>query len=139
MKTRIAVILIMAFTVSLQEVTSSALTSRAAQSRDPPYLSGMPAVERVKAEIKGTDPVDTAARQAGGFWQLRQVIYDMALSQHRNDRQVTPDEKRLADNYYAAYYNVWQPIEKTLSQDRPRLFKLQGYTADREFLGELLE
>ncbi len=109
-----------------------------AQAMDPPYLSEMPSVERVTREIQGKDSIDTAARQAGAFWQLRQVIYDIALSQRRTDRQHTPDERRLANAYYAAYYSVWQPLEKSLSQDRPRLFKLQGYTADREFLDEAL-
>lgn len=108
-----------------------------AQSVNPPYLGGMPTVERVMRDIQGKDPIDTAARQAGAFWQLRKVIYDIALSQRRNDRQVTPDEKRLGDAYYAAYYNVWLPVEKSLAQDRPLLFKLQGYTVDDRLLEEL--
>lgn len=50
-----------------------------------------------------------------------------------------PDEKRLADACYAAYYDVWLPIQKSLSQDRPRLFKPEGYTVDGDPLGDALE
>ncbi len=133
MKTRIAVLILAALVALTQTVHIWA------QATNPPYLGQMPTVDRVKAGIKGADAIDTAARQAGAFWQLRDVIYKMAVSQHRSDRQLTPDEKRLADAYYAAYYEVWQPLEKSLAGDRPRLFKLQGYTADPDFLSEVLE
>lgn len=133
MKVRSVALLIAAATTLLQTPNARA------QATNPPYLREMPTVERVKAEIKGTDAIDTAARQAGAFWQLRDVIYKMALSQHRNDRQVTSDEKRLADAYYAAWYSVWQPVQKALAHERPRLFKLEGYTADPDVLSEVLE
>lgn len=131
MKTKPAVVILVAVAALLQTATNHA------QTMNPPYLSGMPTVERVMREIQGKDSIDTAARQAGAFWQLRKVIFDIALSQRRNDRQVTPDEKRLVDAYLAAYYNVWLPLEKSLAQDRPRLFKLQGYTVDDRLLEEL--
>lgn len=133
MKARTVVLSIAAAAILLQA------SNTGAQTTNPPYLREMPTVERVKAEIKGTDAIDTAARQAGAFWQLRAAIYKMAISQHRNDRQVTPDEKRLADAYYAAWYSVWEPVQKALAQDRPRLFKLEGYTADPDVLSEVLE
>jgi hypothetical protein len=44
-----------------------------AQSLNPPYLSQMPSVARVKADIKGSDPIDTSARQMGAFWQRHQL------------------------------------------------------------------
>ena len=92
-----------------------------AQALNPPYLSEMPTVERVKREIQGADPMDTAARQAGAFAQLRQIIYDLALSQRRDRNEVTSDEKRLADAYYAAAYYASQPIEKSLSNSDGKL------------------
>jgi tetratricopeptide (TPR) repeat protein len=110
-----------------------------AQTFNPLYLREMPSAERVKAEIKGSDPIDTAARQAGAFWQLRRMIYDLALTQHRTDRQTTPDEQRIANGYYAAYYEVWQPVQKLLAQDRPQLFKLEGYATHPDILKEVLE
>lgn len=110
-----------------------------AQATHPPYLREMPAVERVKAEIKGTDPMDTAARQAGAFFQFRQIIYDLALNQRRDRNEVTPDEKRLAEAYYAAAYYASQPVEKSLSeQDKPKWVKLRGrYEGNPKFREEL--
>lgn len=108
---------------------------------NPPHLSEMPAVERVNAEIKGSDAMDTAARKAGAFFQLRQIIYDLALSQRRDRNEVTPDEKRLADGYYVAAYYAGQPIEKSLSeQDKPKWVKLQGrYSIDPAFREQLFK
>ncbi|MEW5977637.1 MAG: tetratricopeptide repeat protein [Acidobacteriota bacterium] len=109
------------------------------QAKDSPYLSQMPAVERVMREVKGGDQIDTAARQAGVFWQLREVIDALAKSQGRNQFRLTADEEALKQKYYVAYYNVWQPVQKALAQDGPRLFKLEGYTVDRDLLVDVLE
>jgi hypothetical protein len=103
------------------------------------YLSQMPPVERVKKEVRGADPIDTAARQAGVFWQLREVIDALAKSQGRNQYRLTPAEQALKQKYYVAYYEVWQPVQKALAQDGPRLFKLEGYTVDRDLLRDVLE
>ncbi len=110
-----------------------------AQALDPAYLSEMPSVERVKAEIQGADPMDMAARQAGACFQLRQIVYDLALNQRRDRSEVTPDEKRLADGYYAAAYYAAQPIDKSISeQDKPKWFKLQNrYNMNPTFREEL--
>ena len=115
----------------------------AAQTRpnrplNPRYLADMPSEERVQSAVQGSDPIDTGARQAGVFWQLRQLIYKVALSQGRNDRQQTPDEQRMSNEYYAAYFRAWQPVEQVLAPEKPRLFKLQGYTSDSDLLDEFL-
>ena len=49
-----------------------------AQATNPPYLRQFPSVERVKAEIKGTDAMETAARQMGAFWRVQQIIKDLS-------------------------------------------------------------
>ena len=139
MKIQLAFLVLVAIVGLLQAVAQTAQTSKVNQTLNPAYLGGMPTVERVMRDIKGNDSIDTAARQAGAFWQLRRVVYDMALSQHRSDRQATPDENRLTGAYYAAFYNVWEPLAKALAQDRPRLFELQGYATNPAFLKELLE
>ena len=53
-------------------------TAIRAQATNPSYLSQMPSVERVKAEIKGSDPVDTSARQIGAFQRLQDIINTLA-------------------------------------------------------------
>ena len=52
-----------------------------AQSLNPGHLNEMPTIDHVKAVIQGSNPQDTAARQAAAFMHLRQIIYDLALSQ----------------------------------------------------------
>ena len=44
-----------------------------AQANNTSYTSDMPSVERVKAEIKGSDPTDTLARQVAVFTYLSAV------------------------------------------------------------------
>lgn len=100
-----------------------------AQTFNPPYLSEMPATERVLREIQGSNPVDTAERQMGAFWQLRQIIYDLALSQRRNRNNVTPDEQRLTTAYYNAYHEV--RLRSKVSGSR--------YEVDPEFRHELFK
>ena len=52
-----------------------------AQSLNPPYLSSMPSVDKVKKAMQVSDPKETALRQIGAFWQLQEII--KALSGHR--------------------------------------------------------
>jgi hypothetical protein len=126
--------------VVLAAICLAVASGRVVTSQAPnPYLTQMPAVERVMREIKGSDSIDTAARQAGVFWQLREVIDYLAQGQGRNQFRLTRDEEALKQRYYVAYFNVWQPVEKALAQDGPRLFKLQGYTVDRDLLVDVLE
>lgn len=68
-----------------------------AQATNPPYLSQFPSVDKVKAELKGSDALDTAAKQMGAFWQLREIIE--TLGRPRILRSPTPDENRLMGQY----------------------------------------
>jgi len=45
-----------------------------AQTASPDYTSDLPSVERVKAEIKGSDPTDTLARQVAVFTYLQAYV-----------------------------------------------------------------
>lgn len=113
-------------------------TATHSQGLNPLYLREMPSEERILREVKGSDPIDTAARQYGAFEQLSQIIRDLALAAHRNDRQWTQDEQRLFVQYQNASLRAWQPVQKALAQDRPRLNKLQSYAIDPDFTAELL-
>ena len=110
------------------------------QTLNPSYLNKLPTVERVMRELQGKDPLDTAARQAGVLWQLREVINSVAISQRRNDRTLTPDELRLQGEYYAASSRLTQSLQQQLAGDKTgRLFQLQGYASDRQLLDEVLQ
>jgi len=65
--------------------------------------------------------MDTAAKQAGIFWQLKQLISLLAYAQKRTDRQFTADEQRLDAVYRNAYYYATEPFESKVSAaDRPK-------------------
>jgi hypothetical protein len=86
-------------------LTPASLTARAplvAQALNPPYLSEMPPVDRVKKAMQVSDPKETALRQVGAFWQLQEII--KALSGHREFRGFLPDEKKILDAYWTAEY-----------------------------------
>ncbi|MEK6300388.1 MAG: hypothetical protein AABO41_06670 [Acidobacteriota bacterium] len=111
-----------------------------AQSMNPPYLSKLPTVERVMRDVQGKDPMDTAARQAGVLWQLREVIVSVATSQRRNELNLTPDEQHFRGEYYAASTRLMQSVQQQLAGDKTgRLFELQGYAYDRKLLDEVLQ
>jgi hypothetical protein len=96
-----------------------------AQTTTPAYLSQFPSPERIKADVRGIDAMDTAAKQAGIFWQLKQLISLLAYAQKRTDRQFTADEQRLDAVYRNAYYYATEPFEgKVSGDDKPKWFEL---------------
>ena len=115
-----------------------------AQSINPQYLGQLPSWEQIKGQVKGNDAMDTAARQMGACWQLRQVIYDLAwASQRRSRNRLTPDETRLVSDYDTGYFLASQPylpIQNTPSHpERKKWYELHSfYEGDEEFLDELL-
>jgi hypothetical protein len=108
-------------------------------AQQPAYLREMPSVARVMKEVSGADPIETSARQSGAFEQFRKIIFDLTILERRNRNSLTPDEKRLTDIYANASVQTWQTVATALAQDRPRMFKLQGYATNPEFQVELLE
>lgn len=141
MKTKPARIVLVAVVALLQAATDIAQTGRGNQALNPPYLREMPAVERVKAELKGTNAMDTAARHMGAFWQLQQIIKE--LSGFRWTRnQLTQDEKRLLGQYGGGYQTAAQPyahIQNAPSHpDKPRWYQMHAfYETDDGFREEL--
>lgn len=109
-----------------------------ALNMDSSYLSKLPSIERVMREVQGKDPIDTAAKQAGAFWQLRNIIIHMAQNMRRNENNMTPDEQRIGNEYYAAWSKLWQTVTQQV-KDGSTQFKLSGYTMDGAFLEEILQ
>jgi hypothetical protein len=104
-----------------------------AQALNPAYLSEMPSVERVMKEMQASDPAETAARQMGAFWQLKQMIEDMAGPRFYKPG-LTPDEARMRQAYYTAY---WQ-----ISQSKPeyKAFPaMRGYDVSVEFRNDMFK
>jgi hypothetical protein len=113
-------------------------TAALAQAKTPPYLSQFPPVERVKAEIKGSDPVDTAARQQEAFWLLNQMITELAGRRFDAD-DLTRAEDDLRSRYGEAFQWYQYKERAPAPQDQARWHKLiEFYEHDPVFLDELL-
>ena len=112
-----------------------------AQTTNPPYLAQFPSAEQIKSVVKGADAMETAAKQAGVFWQFYQLISNLAYSEHRMDRQFTPDEKRMVGEYYAAYGTAIQLFEgRVTGADKPKWFELHTkYELDRFLRDEVFK
>ena len=112
-----------------------------AQQTNPPYLREMPAISRILNEIKGSNDVETAAKQSGAFAQLSEIIYRMTVLQHKRRDDLTPDESRLITAYSTASVNLWNPIAATVNKmpPGPERLKLRDYGANSEFRAELLQ
>ena len=117
----------------------AALASPAgAQSRISP--GSMPSVERLAAEIKGTTPIDTAARLRGACWQLQQVIQTLAGPRFYR-AQMTPEENRMIGEYGLGYQRAGEPYLKLKgTPEWTPWYRLHAfYETDQRFLNELLE
>ena len=107
---------------------------------DPPYVAGMPTVERVMAEIRGRDARDTALRQVAALGQLRGMIEE-ASDGRVYSNELTTGEQRLMAAYGTARSQLRTPIENSLSgNDRSRWFTDLGeLERSDEYRDELLE
>jgi len=99
----------------------------------------MPSVARVRAELKGADALDTAARQMGAFEQLMGIINVLAGPRYKS-LEFTPDENRLRGNYFDAWQRFHYRENAPPPQDQPRWAKLHAfYETDPGFRDELLQ
>lgn len=97
-------------------------TARAAQ---PPYLNEMPSPERVMPEILGKNDLDTAARRAGAFYQLKDMIG--VMSEGRNHRsQLTRDEMRFLSSYADAERLILNPTLNSFDAEETRRLQMRS-------------
>src|SRR5438876_7374251 len=83
-----------------------------AQTPSSDYTNDLPSVDRVKAEIKGSDPTDTLARQVAVFTYLRSYIERIKYNRTvRGD--YTPGEARMRGAYSLAAYQMSQEYAKS--------------------------
>src|SRR6266852_8083348 len=85
-----------------------------AQATSSDYTNDLPSVERVKAEIKGSDPTDSLARQVAVFTYL--VSYIDRIKYNRTvSGDYTPGEQKMMGAYRLAAYQMSQEYAKTHS------------------------
>lgn len=83
--------------------------------------------------MQASDPDETAAKQMAAFWQLKQMIEDLAGARFYKPG-LTPEEAKLRQAYYTAYYQI--------SQSKPQyksFAAMRGYDVDPKFRNELIQ
>jgi hypothetical protein len=105
-----------------------------AQAPNSNYTADMPSVDRVKAEIKGSDSTDTLARQVAVFNYLQQYI--QRIKYNRTVRGAyTPEEQKLLSAYSLASYQISQDYAKTHTPEQTKAFETRHnqYEMDSAF------
>src|SRR5437764_77051 len=90
------------------------------------YTAALPSVEKVKAQLKGTDATDTVARQVAVFTYLQ--TYISRIKDARNyGGPFTPGEQNLMRDYALAAYQLSQDFSKSHSPAEVKAFQqLEG-------------
>src|SRR5690349_2579498 len=81
-------------------LVSSATFSAQALLLNQAYLNQFPSVEHVKAEMKGSDPVDTHARYMAALWVLNNfMIEDLLRAPNGGYFNMPPAADRVHEQY----------------------------------------
>jgi len=90
------------------------------------YTAALPSVEKVKAQLKGTDATDTIARQVAIFTYL-QVYISRIKDTRKYNGPFTPGEQKLMGDYALAAYQLSQEFSKTHSPEEVKAIQqLEG-------------
>ena len=104
-----------------------------AQNATPAYIAEMLSVDQVMKAMQAGDPDETAARQMGALMQLKTMIEDLAGPRYYKPG-LTPEEAKLRQAYYTAYYQI--------SQSKPQyksFVAMKGYDISPKFRDELIQ
>jgi hypothetical protein len=104
-----------------------------AQTNTPAYIAEMPSVDSVMKAMQASDPDETAARQMAAFMQLKTMIEDLAGPRYYKPG-LTPEETKLRQAYYTAYYQISQTKQQYKS-----FVAMRGYDIDPKFRNELIQ
>src|SRR6266700_2437681 len=105
-----------------------------AQAASSDYTNDLPSVDRVKAEIKGSDPTDTLARQVAVFTYLQSYVQRIKYNRSYSG-PFTPGAQRVIAAYSLAAYQMSQDYAKTHTPDEAKAFeRLHGqYEMNSDF------
>lgn len=97
-----------------------------AQAAGSDYTASMPSVEKIKAQLQGSDPIDTEARQAAVFEYL--PIYIRRIKETRDYRgPYSAGEQKLLTDYAQALYAIQQDIKTKHTPDEAKRYQqLEG-------------
>jgi tetratricopeptide (TPR) repeat protein len=92
----------------------------------------------VRAELRGSDPVDSSARVMAAWMQLMDIIRTLSGPRYAS-MQYTADENRVTSEYGSAWQRGLHLENLPAEKDRPRWNQLRAaYEKDPGFLDELL-
>jgi hypothetical protein len=103
--------LLMLLALSVFGLMCPAAVCQAPQGADG-YTAALPSVEKVKAQLKGDNPTDTAARQVAVFTYLQTYITRIVYARHYGGPFTASEQKLMAD-YAKAAYDLSQDFTKT--------------------------
>src|SRR6185312_10372585 len=86
------------------------------------YTAALPSVEKVKAQLQGTDATDTIARQVAVFTYLQTYITRIRDARKYNG-PFTPGELQLMKDYALAAYQLSEDFKKTHSPEQVKAFQ----------------
>jgi hypothetical protein len=109
------------------------LTKLFAQGNAPAYIAEMPSVDRVMEAMRASDPDETAARQMAAFTHLKNMIEKLAGPRFPKN-QLTPEENKLRQTYYTAYWQIAKSKPQYASFNAMR-----GLDIDIKFRDELIQ
>ena len=117
-------------TASLYQFALPVLICEVALAQAPPtsgdYTAALPSVEKVKAQLKGTDATDTVARQVAVFTYLQTYITRIRDAR-KYGGPFTAGEEKLMRDYALAGYQLSQDFTKTHSPEEVKAFQqLEG-------------
>jgi hypothetical protein len=96
-----------------------AASTRASGQGDPRYLAQLPSVERVRADVQGSDRLDALARQKAAFEQLFRLVGVAAGPRQFAGPGLTPTEERWRGLYRSAADAARKEAYAGLSNAKP--------------------
>ncbi len=103
-----------------------AASAFAQQSAGSDYTTSLPSVAKIEAQMQGTDPIDTAARQVAVLEYLQTYIQRIKDARQYGGPYTAGELQHRAD-YYQAQYDLTQAFTKSHSADDVKKFnQLEG-------------
>ena len=101
------------------QAASKGSQAPAGRTLNPPYLSEMPAADRVLAAMKTNDPRETALRQIWALYELTEVVKTLMGNRELVRNGMLPDEEKILRDYLTAQYKVSQESDKAFPTNKP--------------------
>ena len=121
---RTAAVVVLSISALLAACSDMAAAQPAQASGD--YTASLPSVEKIKAQLKGDDPIDTIARQVAVLSYLPTYISRIVNARHYGG-PYTPSEEKVYREYSLAAQQLTQDFTKSHASSEVKSFQqLEG-------------